>query len=358
MIAYFKARMPRTHLFIAANGNILDPVKVVRSGLDEIEFKVGGLDQATHAIYRVGGRLSVELANIRAILEARRTLGIRTPRVGLGFLVMKHNEHQIDDFQAFAEDLGVDYSKITKPTVRTMEQGRHLFPKNRELWSYDPVAFDGGELVAKGVPLPGETCETVWDTLAVNWDGVVTPCCWFMNGENPYGNVFELGLRGVWNSPRARAFRRRVMGDEKTWKCRHYCHSNRAFTAPATSSAIYLKGTQGSQGGDLLQAAVDRARGDGCLSVVVAGAGAAATLVAEHAAVVGLGIYCFTDRDPLRQGGRIGGVPVLSLRDGIATGLPVLVGTLSFAREVEEDISRAALDLGLPKPMVYRPSLP
>ena len=103
MIAYFKRRIPACHLFIAANGNILDPVKVVQSGLDEIEFKVGGLDQETHVIYRVGGRLATELAHIRAILEARKELGASTPRVGLGFIVMKHNEHQLKDFQAFAD---------------------------------------------------------------------------------------------------------------------------------------------------------------------------------------------------------------------------------------------------------------
>jgi hypothetical protein len=71
-----------------------------------------------------------------------------------------------------------------------------------------------------------------------------------------------------------------------------------------------------------------------------------------------LSIQCFTDRNPRRQGARVGTIPVRSLAEGVALGLPVVIGTLNFASEVEQEVLAAAREQGLPEPAVYRPAPP
>ncbi|MCJ7773098.1 MAG: radical SAM protein, partial [Desulfobacterales bacterium] len=82
--------------------------KVIESGLDSLIVAVDGLDQNTYEKYRKGGNLQRVKTSIKNIVKERAAACVQHPRITLRFIVMKHNEHQVNQVNAFAKNLGVD----------------------------------------------------------------------------------------------------------------------------------------------------------------------------------------------------------------------------------------------------------
>ena len=70
---------------------------------------VDGATQETYEKYRQGGRLDRVVANIETILRVRKAKGAATPRINMRFVVMSHNEAEIEEARELARRLGVDY---------------------------------------------------------------------------------------------------------------------------------------------------------------------------------------------------------------------------------------------------------
>jgi radical SAM protein with 4Fe4S-binding SPASM domain len=67
-------------------------------------------------------------------------------------------------------------------------------------------------------------CVAVFDTMVVNWDGRVTPCCADSNLELEVGNLQENSLFGVLNNPTINALRlAHIQGDFKDFPRCSYC---------------------------------------------------------------------------------------------------------------------------------------
>lgn len=62
--------------------------------------------------------------------------------------------------------------------------------------------------------LPDNECVWIWNSIQLNWDGTAVPCCRDPNGRFPLGNVFERGLKQVFNGEAATAFRARLLKDQ------------------------------------------------------------------------------------------------------------------------------------------------
>src|SRR5688572_23625883 len=69
----------------------------VQSGLDRLIISIDGTTQDTYQSYRVGGSLEKVIEGTKNIIAAKKQLRSRTPHVVFQFLVVKPNEHQIND---------------------------------------------------------------------------------------------------------------------------------------------------------------------------------------------------------------------------------------------------------------------
>jgi len=207
MIRY--ARQKGLYVETCTNGDFVDAKGVIYSDVNDISFQIGGMTQQTHEIYRVKGKLDRVVTNLQNLIDARRSHPQSNVKVSVGFVVMKHNEHEVPEFLHWAKEIGVDRANVIDPCVRTVAEGREFLPTDKRYWFYDEDAFSQGVLKPKH--LPDNECTWIWNSLTVNWDGSVVPCCRDPNGLHVLGNVFERPLPEVWNGEAMRDFRRRIV---------------------------------------------------------------------------------------------------------------------------------------------------
>ena len=82
--------------------------KTVESGLDRLIISIDGTTQDVYQQYRVGGKLDKVLEGAKNIIKWKKELNSKTPFVFFQFLVVKPNEHQIEDIKKLGKEMGVD----------------------------------------------------------------------------------------------------------------------------------------------------------------------------------------------------------------------------------------------------------
>src|SRR5437868_5715988 len=71
--------------------------KTVESGLDRLIISIDGTTQDVYQQYRVGGYLDKVMEGAKNIVKWKKQLRSKTPFIVFQFLVVKPNEHQIED---------------------------------------------------------------------------------------------------------------------------------------------------------------------------------------------------------------------------------------------------------------------
>lgn len=101
-------------IFVNMHSNVLlidTPQKVhdlITSGVRFLTVSIDGAKQDTYRRYRVGGQLEVALANLKALVDEKKRLGLRYPIIECQTVVTRINEAEVDDVRRIAEEIGVD----------------------------------------------------------------------------------------------------------------------------------------------------------------------------------------------------------------------------------------------------------
>src|SRR5204863_9222776 len=82
--------------------------KTVESGLDRLIISIDGTTQDVYQQYRVGGKLDKVIEGTKNIVKWKKQLNSKTPFIFFQFLVVKPNEHQIEDVKKLAKEISVD----------------------------------------------------------------------------------------------------------------------------------------------------------------------------------------------------------------------------------------------------------
>jgi radical SAM protein with 4Fe4S-binding SPASM domain len=210
MIRYTRAK--DIYVETCTNGDFVDAKGVIFSDINKISFQLGGMTEETHQRYRVASSLAKAHKNLYELLEERRRNPESNVQIEVGFIVMRHNEHEVPEFLKWAKEIGVDVANVVDPCVRNMLEGYAYLPKDRKYWFYDEKAFEQGVLKPK--VLTSNECVWIWNSMQINWNGDAVPCCRDPNGKHVLGNVFEDGVMRVFNGKKARDFRRRILTDQ------------------------------------------------------------------------------------------------------------------------------------------------
>jgi len=102
--------------------------KTIESGLDRLIISIDGTTQETYSSYRIGGKLEKVIEGAKNIVKWKKELNSATPHVIFQFLVVKPNEHEIDEVLALGKEIGVDEVRLKTAQVYDYENGNDLIP--------------------------------------------------------------------------------------------------------------------------------------------------------------------------------------------------------------------------------------
>ncbi len=185
--------------------------QTVLSGLDRLIISIDGTTQEVYQQYRVNGKLDKVLEGTKNILKWRRELKSRTPFVIFQFLVVQPNEHQIDEVQMLAKELGVDEVRFKTAQVYDYENGNALIPKN-EKYSRYTKRNDGTYSIKSSLD---NHCWRMWSGCVVTWDGKVVPCCFDKDATHQLGDLSTQSLSVIWNNDAYKNFRAAIFRSRK-----------------------------------------------------------------------------------------------------------------------------------------------
>ena len=160
--------------------------KTVESGLDRLIISIDGTTQEAYKQYRVGGSLDKVLEGAKNIVKWKKELNSKTPFVFFQFLVVKHNEHQIEDIKKLAKEIGVDEVRFKSAQVYDYQNDpNQLIPVNEKYSRYKRNA--DGSFKAKNKF--ANRCWKLWHANVITWDGLVVPCCFDKDAMHRLGNL-------------------------------------------------------------------------------------------------------------------------------------------------------------------------
>jgi radical SAM protein with 4Fe4S-binding SPASM domain len=205
MVRY--AHQKKIYTITSTNGHFLNKQNAentVKSGLDRLIISVDGTEQETYENYRKGGNLENVLEGARNVVAAKKALGSATPHIVFQFLVVRPNEHQIEEIYALAESIGIDEVKLKTAQVYDYKNGHPLIPLNDRYARY--ARQPDGTYRVKNKLL--NHCWKLWHSCVITWDGLVVPCCFDKDAQHQLGDLKKQSFFSVWTGTAYQQFRK------------------------------------------------------------------------------------------------------------------------------------------------------
>ncbi len=172
-----------------------DVDKLINSGLELLVVSLDGLTQETYRKYRVKGDVEKVKQNIERIMKRKKELKKSNPVIQIQFIIMDHNQHEIEEAKEFSQRNGVEEFIL-----------KDFGPK------YIPSVGENGNAKEKARHLRDELymCRKLWTESYISWNGDVRPCCLTFNGA--IGNLLTENFVNIWNN-NTYTMSRRIFGN-------------------------------------------------------------------------------------------------------------------------------------------------
>jgi radical SAM protein with 4Fe4S-binding SPASM domain len=181
--------------------NITDRMidQMIESGLEHLTVSLDGASQEIYEIYRVRGKFDEAISALERLQQRKRETRSPTPIVEWQFIVMKHNEHQIDEAEAMAKRLGVERFRLLSvglpfEHLENLQLAEQWISNNPRFQGYHP------EIMLKRGYLYDEPCFYPYRSITINPDGGVAPCCAVHHEKWDFGNFQMQSLADIWNN--------------------------------------------------------------------------------------------------------------------------------------------------------------
>ncbi|GHN00710.1 hypothetical protein WSM22_21990 [Cytophagales bacterium WSM2-2] len=200
--------------------------RTVESGLDRLIISIDGTTQETYQSYRVGGKVDKVIEGTKNILRWKKELKSKTPHVIFQFLVVKPNEHQIEDVKELARKLGVDEVKFKTAQIYDHEAGSDLIPTIEKYSRYKKQP-NGSYSIKNGWL---NECWKMWHSCVVTWDGKVVPCCFDKDAHFVLGDLSKNSFREIWTGAKYNDFRATLFNSRSEIEiCRNCTEGSKVF---------------------------------------------------------------------------------------------------------------------------------
>jgi radical SAM protein with 4Fe4S-binding SPASM domain len=204
------AHKKNIYTITSTNGHFLNDEnakKTIESGLDRLIISVDGTTQETYENYRKEGNLEMVLQGAKNVVKWKKELKSSTPHLIFQFLVVKPNEHQIDEIYKLASDIGIDEVKLKTAQVYEYEHGNDLIPTIEKYSRY--TKNNNGTYSLKHSLV--NHCWKLWHSCVITWDGLVVPCCFDKDATHRLGDLKKITFQEVWQSSNYQNFRQKLL---------------------------------------------------------------------------------------------------------------------------------------------------
>jgi len=207
------AQIKNIYISISTNGHYVNQKTVdniLESAPDKLIFSMDGLDEESYQNYRVGGSFKKADGGLRMLINRRNELKKKKPYVEFQFIVMKQNEHLLEDVRKYCKDAGVDKLVFKTMQVSSYENALHFLPDNKKYRRY--IVNDGSYKIKNKLK---DHCFALWRTSVITWDGKVVPCCFDKDANFELGKLNGRTMEDVWKSEPYQNFRQGVLNNRK-----------------------------------------------------------------------------------------------------------------------------------------------
>jgi radical SAM protein with 4Fe4S-binding SPASM domain len=186
--------------------------KTVESGLDRLIISLDGTTQEVYEQYRREGNIEKVIEGARNIVKWKKELKSKTPFVFFQFLVVRPNEHQIEDVKKLAKEVGVDEVRFKTAQIYDYKNDpNQLIPQNEKFSRYKKDKE--GKQIAKN-KLQNH-CSKLWEANVITWDGMVVPCCFDKDATHRLGDLKNQSFKEIWNNKNYKKFREEITTSRK-----------------------------------------------------------------------------------------------------------------------------------------------
>jgi radical SAM protein with 4Fe4S-binding SPASM domain len=211
MIKY--AQQNSVYVSISTNGHFVNEKnvdQVLENAPDKLIYSVDGLDEESYQKYRVGGTFKQADQGLRLLINRKKQLNQKKPYVEFQFIVMKQNEHQLDDVRDYCNEVGVDKLVFKTMQISSYENAVKFLPNNPKYRRY--FVQDGKFSIKSKLK---NHCFALWRTSVITWDGKVVPCCFDKDAEHTLGILNGKSFSDIWLSDEYQKFRSAVLANRK-----------------------------------------------------------------------------------------------------------------------------------------------
>ena len=182
--------------------------KTVESGLDRLIISIDGTTQDVYQQYRVGGKLEKVLEGARNIVKWKKELKSKTPFIFFQFLVVKPNEHQVEEIKELGKEIGVDEVRFKTAQVYDYQNDpNQLIPTIQKFSRYRKN--EAGNYEVKNSL--DNHCWRLWHATVITWDGLVVPCCFDKDAQHALGDLKGVPFKEIWHNEQYIHFRRQIL---------------------------------------------------------------------------------------------------------------------------------------------------
>ena len=155
--------------------------ELCEAGLDYLTVSCSGASQEVYEQYHRRGNLDVVLENIRYLTAYKRKNNLRRPLIEFKYLLFRHNRQEMKAARNMATGLGVDLFR----------------------W-YEGSGPEEAIIDASSSPinsLSHKFCHQLWNTVVINPDGGITPCCYLFFKRDDFGDYAHDRVMHMRNNP-------------------------------------------------------------------------------------------------------------------------------------------------------------
>lgn len=212
MVRY--ASKKRMYVATSTNAHFLSEdmaQEIIKSGLNRLTISIDGTTQETYESYRKNGCLNKVITGTNNVIKWKKKLHSKTPHVIFQFLVVKPNEHQMEEAKQLAKELGVNEIRFKTAQLYNYKTGNDLMPSIEKYSRYKKQK--DGTYCLKNKML--NECWRMWSSCVITWDGKVVPCCFDKDAKHQLGNLKITDFSKIWKSKPYYNFRKQLLNNRK-----------------------------------------------------------------------------------------------------------------------------------------------